>query len=70
MKKLVAIIFMIICIGMGLRASEFSYENINPHTLPTYVGSLTNPNIQVVYEDPNGTYVLVLINGVLYVYYL
>ncbi len=69
MKKL--ILFLIVAvISLNMICAVIDYTAINHQTLPVYSGSLDNPSIKIVYEDPYGIYVFVEYEGVLYVFFL
>lgn len=69
MKKLFLIgILSVLCFAFLL--AEIDYTMVDPRSLPTYSGSLYEPSVKVVYEDANGQYILVEINGQLHAYYL
>ena len=69
MKKLILIgMLSVFCLAFLL--AEIGYKQIDPLTLPTYSGSLYDPSVKVVYEDANGQYILVEVNGQLHAYYL
>lgn len=69
MKKLILIgILSVLCLALLL--AEIDYSQIDPLSLPTYSGSLYDPSVKVVYEDANGQYILVEVNGQLHAYYL
>lgn len=69
MKKFFLIgILLVLC--FNLLMAEIDYTQVDPLSLPTYSGSLLDPSVKVVYEDANGQYILVEINGQLHAYYL
>lgn len=69
MKKLF-LIGMVLVLCCSLLIAEIDYTQVDPLSLPTYSGSLYEPSVKVVYEDANGQYILVEVNGVLHAYYL
>ncbi|MDP2173383.1 MAG: hypothetical protein Q8M98_01245 [Candidatus Cloacimonadaceae bacterium] len=70
MKKLLATTVLFLLLGMGNLLGNTKYENIDPYTLPVYIGCISDPLIKVVYEDSTGKYILVIVDGVIKVYYL
>ena len=69
MKRI--ILFLVLAVfSLNLVCAEIDYTAIPPHSLPLFKGSLSDPIVKIVYEDPNGIYVLVEYEGVLYVFYL
>ena len=69
MKKLV--IFLVLAVfSLNLFCAVIDYSIIDHQTLPVYTGSLENPEIRIIYEDPFGIYILVEYDNVLYVFYL
>lgn len=69
MKRLVLLLVLAV-LSLNLVCAEWDYAAIPPESLPTFTGSLEDPTIQVIYADPEGVYVFVLHEGVLYVFYL
>lgn len=57
-------------VSLNLCCAVIDFTAINHQTLPVYSGSLSDPIVKIVYEDPNGLYYYVEYDGVLYVYYL
>jgi hypothetical protein len=69
MKRL--FLFLVLAVfSINLVCAEIDYTAISAQSLPLYTRSLSDPLIKIVYEDPNGLYVFVEYNGVLYVCYL
>jgi len=57
-------------ISLNVYCAVIDYTMINPQTLPVYSGSLSDPNVRTIYEDPNGINLFIEYEGVLYVIYL
>ncbi|MEN6387129.1 MAG: hypothetical protein ABFD79_18270 [Phycisphaerales bacterium] len=69
MKRI--ILFLALAVfSINLIYAKIDYTAIPPQSLPIYTGSLGDPVIKIIYEDPNGLYVFVEYEGVLYVCYL
>ncbi len=69
MKKLLLVLVLAV-FSLNLVCAAPDYSIIPPQSLPTFTGSLEDPQIYIVYEDPEGVYVYIEYEGVLYVYYL
>ncbi|MDD3534518.1 MAG: hypothetical protein PHC50_00015 [Candidatus Cloacimonetes bacterium] len=69
MKRLLLVLSVAV-ISLNMMCAVIDYSAINHQTLPVYSGSLNNPIIKIVYEDPYGLYVFIEYEGVLYVCYL
>jgi len=69
MKKLLLVLVLAV-LSLNLVCAAPDYSIIPPQSLPTFTGSLEDPQIYIVYEDPEGVYVYIEYEGVLYVYYL
>jgi len=69
MKRLILFLVMAV-FGLTLVCAEIDYTAISAQSLPLYTGSLSDPIVKIVYEDPNGLYVFVEYNGILYVCFL
>ena len=69
MKRLILFLVMAV-ISLNVVCAVIDYAAINHQTLPVYSGSLSDPMVKIVYEDPFGMYVFVEYEGVLYVFYL
>ncbi|HHZ15459.1 MAG TPA: hypothetical protein GX398_05045 [Candidatus Cloacimonetes bacterium] len=68
MKKV--ILFLVLAVfSLNLVCAVPDYSMIPPQSLPTFTGSLDDPQVNYVYEDTNGLYVYVEYEGVLYVFY-
>ena len=70
MKVRIIAIILSLMLGVGLFSAELPYKGIDPNTVPVFIGSLNDPGVKIVYEDPEGEYIFIEIDGVLYVYYL
>ncbi|HOD17855.1 MAG TPA: hypothetical protein PLF50_07040 [Candidatus Cloacimonadota bacterium] len=70
MKNRFIVIVLSLMFSVGLFCSELPYKAIDPNTIPIFVGSINDPSVKIVYEDPEGEYIFIEINGILYVYYL
>jgi len=70
MKNRFIVIVLSLMFFIGLFCSELPYKAIDPGTVPVFKGSMEDPGIRIVYEDPEGEYIFIEIDGVLYVYYL
>jgi len=69
MKKLILyIVLAVVC--LNLFCAVIDYTVIDHQTLPVYKGSLNDPIVKIVYEDPYGLYIFVEYEGVLCVFYL
>lgn len=69
MKKIPLVILLLMLV-LNVLFAALDYSTVDPLSLPTYTGSLNNPSIRVVYEDADGKYILVEINGILYAFYM
>lgn len=69
MKRTILFLIMAV-ISLNLICAVIDYAAINHQSLPFYCGSLSDPMVKIVYEDPYGIYVFVEHEGVLYVAYL
>ena len=69
MKKVILLLVLAV-LSLNLFCAAPDYTMIPPQSLPTFTGSLDDPQVNYVYEDPNGLYVYVEYEGVLYVFYL
>lgn len=69
MKK-IALALLLMLLVLNLLFAAIDYTTVDPLSLPTYTGSLIVPEVKIVYEDANGEYILVEINGQLHVFYL
>lgn len=66
MKRLIFYAVLVV-VSINLYSAVIDYTFINPQSLPVFSGSMSDPNIRIVYEDPDGVYVYIEIDGVLYV---
>lgn len=69
MKKTILFLIMAV-ISLNLTCAGIDYTAIIDQTIPVYSGSLSDPIVKIVYEDPYGIYVFVEYEGVLYIFYL
>ncbi|MDD2424379.1 MAG: hypothetical protein PHT37_06925 [Candidatus Cloacimonetes bacterium] len=69
MKKL-AITGLLLLVLLNMLFAAMDYTMLDPLSLPTYTGPLSSPEVKIVYEDANGEYILVEIDGQLHVFYL
>lgn len=69
MKRTILFLIMAV-ISLNVICAVIDYTAINHQTLPVYSGSWSDPIVKIVYDDPNGIYVFVEYEGVLYVCYL
>lgn len=70
MKSRLIILSLLILLSIQFVFANNPYEAIDPSTLPLYLGSMNAPGVKVVYENEIGQYLLLEIEGVLYVVYL
>lgn len=69
MKKL-AITGLLLLVLLNMLFAAMDYTMLDPLSLPTYTGPLSDPGVKIVHEDANGEYVLVEIDGQLYTFNL
>ncbi len=69
MKKVISLTVLAVFLA-GLLFAALDYTTIDPSSLPVYSGLPGDAGILVVFEDAGGQYVLVLVDGYLYVCYL
>ena len=69
MKKVILLLVLAV-LSLNLVCAPLDYASIPPQSLPTFTGSLDDPQVYVVYHDASGVYLLIEYEGVLYVYYL
>lgn len=69
MRKMTLLVMLVVLCSILLYGA-IDYSKVDPNCLPTYTGSLCNPETRVVYTDSNGLYVLIEYKGVLYVLYI
>lgn len=69
MSKLVsaALLSLLLTVSVMFADTNTKYD---PNTLPVFTGSINDPTVKVVYEDSTGNYVVVIVDGVLKIYYL
>ncbi len=70
MKKATFIPMILLLLIMGLHGKTDQYEDIDPATLPVFTGVLSSTDATIKYEDTQGKYIYIEIDGVLYVYYV
>ena len=69
MKKVV--LFLVLAVlSLNLVCAAIDYSLIPPQSLPTFTGSLDDPQVNIVFEDPEGVYLYIENNGFLYVNYI
>ena len=69
MKKVILLLVLAV-LSLNLVCAVPDYSMIPPQSLPTFTGSLDDPQVNIVYYDASGVYLLVEYEGVLYVFYL
>ncbi|MDD3535495.1 MAG: hypothetical protein PHC50_05045 [Candidatus Cloacimonetes bacterium] len=69
MKRIILFLIMA-AVSLNVICAVIDYTAINHQTLPVYSGSLSDPIVKIVYDDPYGIYVIIELEGVLYVFYL
>ena len=69
MKKL-AITGLLLLVLLNMLFAAMDYTMLDPLSLPTYTGYINDPGVKIVYEDANGEYILVEIDGQLHAFYL
>ena len=69
MQKLLLVLVLAV-LSLNLVCAAPDYSIIPPQSLPTFTGSLEDPQVNIVFLDPYGKYLFVLHEGVLYVFYL
>ena len=69
MKKVILLLVLAV-LSLNLLCAPLDYTSIPPQTLPTFTGSLDDPEVNIVYEGPEGVYVYIEYEGVLYVFYV
>ena len=69
MKKVILLLVLAV-LSLNLVCAAPDYTMIPPQSLPTFTGSLDDPQVNIVFEDKEGVYVYVIYKGVLYVFYL
>ena len=69
MEKLTLLLVLAV-LSLNLFCAAPDYSMIPPQSLPTFTGSLDDPQVNIVYYDASGVYLLVEYEGVLYVFYL
>jgi hypothetical protein len=69
MKKVILLLVLAV-LSLNLVCAAPDYTMIPPQSLPTFTGSLDDPQVNIVYYDASGVYLLVEYEGVLYVFYL
>jgi hypothetical protein len=69
MKKVILLLVLAV-LSLNLVCAPLDYTSIPPQSLPTFTGSLDDPQVNIVYEDPEGVYLYIEYNGFLYVYYI
>ncbi len=69
MKKVISLIAIAVFLA-GMLFAALDYTTVDPLSLPVYTGLPGDAGILVVFEDAGGQYVLVSVDGFLYVCYL
>jgi hypothetical protein len=69
MKKVILLLVLAV-LSLNLVCAAPDYTMIPPQSLPTFTGSLDDPQVNIVYYDASGVYLLVEYEGVRYVFYL
>ncbi len=69
MKKVILLLVLAV-LSLNLVCAAPDYTMIPPQSLPTFTGSLDDPQVNIVYEGPEGVYLYIEYEGVLYVFYL
>ncbi|MDZ4182413.1 MAG: hypothetical protein U1B83_06015 [Candidatus Cloacimonadaceae bacterium] len=69
MSKLVSAALLSLLLSVSVMFADTNTKD-DPTTMPVYTGSINDPNVKVVYEDTTGKYVVVIVDGVLKIYYL
>ncbi|MCB5271530.1 MAG: hypothetical protein LHW56_06765 [Candidatus Cloacimonetes bacterium] len=69
MRKMTLLV-MLVVLCSSLLFGALDYSVIDPGCLPTYTGSLCDPEIRIVYTDASGLYILIEYQGVLHIVYI
>lgn len=70
MRTMFLLLFFLVFIIIGLSSTFTNYDLIDPSSLPEFTGDLTQVEHTLKYEDSQGEYIYILIDGKLYVYYI